>query len=380
MKKQKTKKCIKVQIFLAAFLFLFLTNTGAQESLFKLKVVTEQANIRLKPDIGSIIIQQIQQGTVLESLGKEGEWYLVKLEPEEGKQVSGYVHESLVIEIERIPQEIEIKEPPPSPPITPPSFKPTLPQLDLFISGGGNFFKGGDLNRGSQGLADFYRDTLGIQGKGEIKPVHLSYILGGELNFPLSSRLFLGLGADYFQGEKKSSIEFQRGSSSEIFTARPKIQALPLRLVLSFYILPNFYTKNGVEYYFARCTYSYRFQKEDFSQEWRGEADAQGFGFLGGFGFVHDLTSHISIIVEATGRYAKLKGFKGKDNYTESTGLTSTEEGILYIYQGQISEQKSYPLLFIREKKPTEAGVIDPKEATIDFSGVAIKAGIKIRF
>ena len=64
----------KVSVLFALTL-LILSQGNTQESSGKLEVVTEQANIRLEPDIGSTIIHQAPQGTMLESTSKQGEWY-----------------------------------------------------------------------------------------------------------------------------------------------------------------------------------------------------------------------------------------------------------------------------------------------------------------
>jgi len=345
MKKKITKACT---LLLAASI-LFLSAARGEEVLRKLKVVTEQANIRLKPSIGSIIIKQVPEGSILESTGQEGEWFLIKLTPDELEQVSGYVHESMVIIIEGPPKEQEepeiIKEqeetekpeeeekkeetPPQEPVITPPSqpvvtpppsVKPPRFLFDLVFSGGGSFISGGDLNDGSQGLADYRSNILAVQPQGQAKPAHLSYILGGELTLALSSHFSLGIGVDYFLGERQSLVEFPDDPSSETLTIHPKMQAVPLRLAVSFYPAPNFYAKIGVEYYLAKCAYYYRFQREGSWEEWRGEATAQDLGILAGLGFEFELTSSFNFIIEATIRYARISGFKGRDRSKDSTG------------------------------------------------------------
>lgn len=387
MKKKINKACA----FLFALSILFLVGAEGEEVLTKLKVVTEQANIRLKPYIGSIIIKQVPQGTTLESTGKEGEWYSIKLKPDEGGQVSGYVHESMVFVLDGPPIEKEEKEirteeekreeieekPLPQPVVTkPPSRQPSKYHFELCFSDGGNIISGGDLNRGAQGFADYQSDQLAIQGKGKVKRPLLSYILGGELAFPLSSRVHLGIGIDYFLRQKESQVKFEEGSFSETFTTRPKIEALPIRVFISYYALPSFYVKSGIEYYFAKCAYFYRFLRE----EQQGEAKAQGFGIIGGLGYELKLSSAFSFIVEATGRYARIKGFKGKNTKIDSTGQEYTEEGTLYLYRVKTTGENSYPLLFILEKRPTEGDVFNAREAIIDFSGLSLKTGIKIKF
>ena len=403
------KKIAKASTLLLAISLLFLSVARGEEVFRKLKVVTEQANIRLKPSIGSIIIKQVPEGTILESTAKEGEWYLIKLTPEELEQVSGYVHESMVIIIEgppreeeepeiieeeqekpEKPEEEETEQPPTQEPaITPPSqpvITPPLPSkppefmFDLVFSGGGSFVSGGDLNDGAQGLADYRSNILAVQPHGEAKPAHLSYIIGGELALALSSRFSLGIGVDYFLGERQSVVEFPDDPSSETLTTHPKIQAVPLRLAVSYYPFRNFYTKMGVEYYLAKCAYYYRIQRVGSWEEWRGEATAQDLGILAGLGFEFELTSSFNFIIEATFRYAKISGFKGKDRSKDSTGTNHVEEGTLYFYQVQTAGEDYFPLLYIRESPPTEADVFDPREAVINFSGLSLKTGFKIKF
>lgn len=391
LKKRFIKTC---PVFLAIF-FLFFLSTQAQEKSFRLRVVTELANIRLKPDIGSEIIHQVLQGKILESTGKEGEWYVVKFKPDEGDVKYGYVHESLVIALEQPPlvkqieertelEKIEKEEEKPATqqpvPSTLPSPAPPKSILDLFFSGGGIFIDGGDLNSGAKGLADYQRYNLGIEGEGEVKPAHLSYVVGGELSFSISSHVRVGLGVDYFLSEEESRVEFEKDPSNITFTTRPKIQAIPLRFFISFYPIRSFYAKIGVEYYFAKCAYLYRFIEGENWQEWQGEGEGRDFGFLGAVGFDLALSSNFSFIIEVIGRYAEIKSFEGKDQYEESSGLASTEEGMLYTYQTKTPGGESYPLLFIREKIPSEAGVFDPQEAIIDFTGLSLKAGFKIKF
>ncbi len=104
------KKITKASTLLLAASLLFIAAARGEEVLRKLKVVTEQANIRLKPSIGSIIIKQVPEGTILESTGQEGEWFLIQLTPGELERVTGYVHESMVIIIEGPPKEQEEPE------------------------------------------------------------------------------------------------------------------------------------------------------------------------------------------------------------------------------------------------------------------------------
>ncbi len=384
----------KIIIFLIIASLLSLGAFEAQETPLKLKVVTEQANIRLRPDIGSVIISQVPKGTILESWEKLAEWYKVKVKEEEPELVFGYVHESLVMVISPLPAEKDreevIKEieekaerEPTQPRFVPPSLPPSKPEkplFALFLAGGGNIVSGGDINAGAQGLAAFYSDALGTAGKGDVDPVRLGVIYGAELSYPLLPNLFLGLGGDNFQSEETSRVEFQATETSNTFITKPQIKAFPLRFFISYYSSPSFYLKIGLEYYFAQANYFYRFETGASWEEWKGEAKAQDIGFLGGLGFERKLFSPLSLVIEAVGRYARVSGFEGENTYMDSDGSLVTEKGKLYFYQGNVAGDKTYPLLFIRETEPSDADVSDLKEASVNFSGFSLKLGIKIRF
>ena len=256
MKNKINKACL----VLLAISFLSSSPAHGQEAITKLKVVTEQANIRLKPDIGSIIIKQVSQGTILESTGKQGDWYRLKLASGEGQRATGYVHESTVIVIERPPQKEEkkeikkelalmekIDEKPPLQPL--PKIQAALAPSDSYIGfsffGGGNFVSGGELNEGARGLADFHRFDLSNQGEGEIEAAHLGYILGGEGTLRLSDHFILGFGIDYFKGKKESLVEFKEDSLVQTLTTQPEFKAVPLRLFISYYPVSYFMSKPG---------------------------------------------------------------------------------------------------------------------------------------
>ena len=83
---------------------------------------------------------------------------------------------------------------------------------------------------------------------------------------------------------------------------------------------------------------------------------------------------------EADFRFARIGGFKGKNISVNSEGESYTEQGTLYYYQARAGSQGDFPLVFIRSDVPTEAGVSAPREAKVSFSGMSLKAGIRVRF
>jgi len=87
---------------------VFLVGMG-EAAKIKLRVKISKADVRLRADAGSMVIAQVPLGAILDSEGKTGEWFIVKLPADKkGFIVSGYVHESLVdVEggIEEVPVE-----------------------------------------------------------------------------------------------------------------------------------------------------------------------------------------------------------------------------------------------------------------------------------
>lgn len=415
MIKNRTKVLILSTTCLLLFISVLASSQQDQKAYYKLRVIAEVANIRKSPDIGSPIIHQLSQGTIIEATHKQGEWYTVEMTLEEEKVISGFVHDSLVLEIERrVPEEEaqildeeevkeepiveiqetevteevkeEVKEEPVQPAQTiseqeePFAPEQAISRFSLSLSGGLNYIVVGDSNKGSQGLADFYGATLGETPVGSVSPLHWSYILGGELSYYLTPKMAVSLGIDYFYGTIESTVEFPDRTFGERFTTGPKVRDIPVGLTFSYYPTEFLRFKVGVEYHIAKCKYYYLYEEEDQWQEWRGNASSSALGFIGGVSLEKAISPKLSLFLEVAGRYAQIENFEGMDEYLDSEGTTSTEKGKLYIWEGQVNEAESNPLVFIRERKPSEAGVSNARLAIVDFSGFSIKLGIKIRF
>jgi hypothetical protein len=390
----------------AAALLALTAAAAASPPPIKVKVTAELANIRLKPSIGSAIIRQIPEGEILEATKKEGEWYLVKIDPDETGTAAGYVHESLVLPLEEVPPAKTrpriIEKPIETPPVKPET-KPAIPPAPVesaaaempepSTAGRGRFFVSlfggagdalvGALNEGAQGLADLYSAQLGIPADRDVAGARLGLLYGGEVGIPLARGIFLTVGVERFFGAKESGIEFVRagGVEPDTFTARPKFATMPVRAAIVTYPLEFVFVRIGAAYHFASCEYRYRFTHDDFWQEWTGEAKAGGFGVLGGLGLDWALAENVAVFAEISGHYAPISGFDGTGTFQDSTLAEPTiEEGLLYSYDARILGQTKYPLLYIRNKIPSEAGVENARQAKVDFSGVSLRLGFRLGF
>ncbi len=392
MKKIKKKSNFILLLFSIQFILFSHFYGFPQDEQATLKVVTELANIRAEPDIGSPIIHLASQGTLMEILGQEGPWFHVKILIDEQKKIEGYVHESLVEKIlpEMPEEEREIRKEPEKETAETPKIeaqttvrkKPYFlrdSQVYVSLSGGAHYALVGDLNKGTQGFADYYQSILKTEQTGNVEPLHLNSVLGGEVGIHLGQGFHLGIGADFCRGQKESSVEFTQPAFLNVQT-QSEIKFIPIRLVLSYHITPEFFIKGGLEYTLAECRYFYKITESNAWTEWNGNADSSQLGGVMSLGYVHDLSRNLSMFIEASGRYAKVKNLKGEGTYKDSDDLEYTEKGYMYIYQGEASGQESFSLLFIRDKMPSGYGVSNPEKASLDLSGFSLKAGIKIRF
>jgi len=79
-------------------LFVFLGSLAARQATeVKIKVIVENASIRVTPGIdGAILEDKIPLGAVYLSAKKAGEWYEVRFRSRVGVQLTGYIHEMYV--------------------------------------------------------------------------------------------------------------------------------------------------------------------------------------------------------------------------------------------------------------------------------------------
>jgi len=379
----------------------------------QLKVTAEIANIRQKPSISSLIVRQIPEGAILQASRKEGEWYLVSLQPDETGTTSGYVHESLVLPtgepappskktriVEQVtpprpkPAETETVAPPvrtvtprrEAPAAEAPEYEPEPPAADatrpsIVISAGLLSMSVGDLNDGAQGLADYYAFQIEAAADGTVSPLRLAFPFEGEVRIPIGSGFAVTAGAGYAGTNKMTSLAYAKTGQTNTFETTPGFSIIPIKAGILFSPVPYFYAKAGLMVVRASTSYAYHFVHEAFWQDWTGEASAFGFGVYGALGAEISLGPSFAFVIEAGGQFGKVAGFEGTGTYYDSSMTAAAEEtGTLYAYEVKASSRDSFWLLFLRDKKPTEGGVYNAREASLNLLGLTLKAGLKLKF
>jgi len=354
----------------------------------KIKVTAEQANLREKPDIGSAIVQQIPEGTVLEADRKEGEWFFIRFTLEDGGVIGGYIHESLVVIVEQAAAEPARRTPERATPQRQVAVATEKPSgrsgpasfLEFSLSGGAGWTAPRDLNDGAQGFADRNAAFLELPASGPVDALHLATLVGLELSYRVSPWLSLGLGVDYFWGANWGRVGFTDGVFSETLDTRPSVSAVPVKFGVRFYPGKGFYIRGSLGLYFVKAGYLYRLERGDSWQEWKGSATSHRFGAEAAFGGDWKVGANTFFFVEAGFRMASLSGLSGQDIFRNSDGDTLTEQGTLYYFRKEGADSRLYPQLFIGESKLAEEGVVDSRRAGINLSGMAVRAGFRYRF
>jgi hypothetical protein len=108
---KKNSKTFSRLILLVLVCFLLTFAERAEGEQAKLKVIVKRANVRLKPDLNSRVLKVVQEGTVIESEGKEQAWYKISIPADTpGFIISGYIHESVVTVVEDAQKEVQEKK------------------------------------------------------------------------------------------------------------------------------------------------------------------------------------------------------------------------------------------------------------------------------
>ena len=98
---ERRKKMRFKSVILALAIFLFGTAGPVFSLDSKVRVTASKANIRLRPDTQSAVVMSVPLGAVLDVIKKEGDWYFVKLPPDEKSiVVTGYLHQITVEVVE----------------------------------------------------------------------------------------------------------------------------------------------------------------------------------------------------------------------------------------------------------------------------------------
>ncbi len=264
-------------------------------------------------------------------------------------------------------------------------------RISLRLTGGGTSISGGDVNPGTQDWFYYNKEGWPVW-HGGYRAVHTGYEFGGDAIYALSPRIGLSIGGGYLRISRASSMSFSMlGPSLSTATAgaNPRLSAVPIRIGLHL-TMPisgkvNFIAEGGGSYYF-HARYNAEWIAGDvltFHKRITTSAEAKGvpLGFHGGLGFEYRLLPNLFLGLSALGRYARFRTWEGSSEFEffelVEGWTTFSEQGILY-YE-HVPNLPNAPRLIMIQNSPSTTVGPEPRKAVIDFSGVSLQLGIRIR-
>lgn len=243
----------------------------------------------------------------------------------------------------------------------------------------------GDLNTYLKSFDNYLRETTNYEG-GKIKTLYYFPEISLELRWDLSSRFAVNVGMGVMSEKKESSFEFTEDDSPYIYYRHyyieQEIKVLPLILKSHYSALlssrVHLSLNFGLAYYFSKCYLTIHESLPIMPLPMTCSVNTKGPGLICGIGLEYNLASFLVLMIEAQGRYSKLRKLEG---YTYGFyGFGEDGEGILYIGEKYYAADDRYrPYLITSPSKPSGAEYRNIREAVLDLSGFSLKFGIRIR-
>ncbi|MBN1271962.1 MAG: outer membrane beta-barrel protein [Candidatus Aminicenantes bacterium] len=357
----------------------------------KLEVKVSRANVRLKPDLNASVIGSAEQGTVLISTERIGDWFKVDLPPDaSGFVVTGYIHLSTVNILAEKPEPVAPpakKTTPPTPPADIPEYEEGAPRSGMSFGfrllGGLNYASGGNISDGHSGLMQGWRAFAMLFGYADngtnIGAMHMGLGLEADFILNFTKNLGVGIGAGYITAGGKSDAELSDGTDTLDLSQKSTASAIPIRLslCLNFPVSPmmSFIADVGGGFYLTKVVSTFRMESLPNYTQQKVDTSASGIGFHGGLGLKVNFSPNLGLVLMGRGRYAKIKGFEGDMTTTGDPPPSATPvSGVLY-YEEITLPEGTVGLVGLETTLPTGT-----EEAVFDFSGFGLIVGIMIGF
>jgi hypothetical protein len=366
---------------------LFAAVQKAPARAARVKVIAEQANLREKPDIGSSIVQQIPEGTVLEADRKEGEWYFVRYTLEDGGVIGGWLHESLVEPVEGgapVPAAAATAAAAPVPAAgggtaSARSETSAFP-LEISVSAGVATLAPRDLNDAARGFPDWFGAMVGLPAPGTADILHLGSAAEVELAYRISPRLAFGLGAGYIHAANGDQMTFANELDTRTVSTKPSVSSGSVKATVRFYPGAGIYLRGALGLYSVKAGYLYRIEGGDTWTESRGSATATSLGAEAAFGGEWAIGLRTAFFAEAGLRMAGVDELTGENTDSSSADVKVIETGTLYYFGRMAADGNDYPLVAVRASAPAGTDYVGTRRAEVNLSGMSIRVGLRYRF
>ncbi|MBN1273604.1 MAG: hypothetical protein JXB26_15160 [Candidatus Aminicenantes bacterium] len=419
MKKERT---IFFLMGILLFFFMFFPAFVRAEGI-SIQVIVPNADVHLKPAADSLKIGSVPLGAILTAEKQIGDWFMVKLPPDEnGISVTGFINiqsvevlsEDIVQEEPEVPPEpappVRKTTPPPPPPTretlpppprrsyTPPpplpepSYSRSGPTFGLRIKGGGTYLFKNDVNEAIEAVSQFWEALPGTTVYGHFKGVQMGIDASAELFFNFTPSFGFGFGCGLISAGKESTIastwESWWGPPNEYEdTYHPKFKTIPLFFNLYFGIpgpSVNIVFHAGAGYYMGQFDWKYSYIDTDdpdvyYEETWSAKKNA--FGFQAGLDIELKLARSFAFIIGLEGRFVKFSNLSGDFSWLDVSSWwedSGTAPNLTLWYCEYDTGVGTFPEIFFSDTKPSGPGYQNVREAVINLNGISAKVGFKI--
>jgi len=256
------------------------------------------------------------------------------------------------------------------------------PELNINLMVGYRFMNVGDLNTYLKSYDKFLTETSSYQG-GQINTLHDFPEAGLAVSWDLSSQWAIEAELDFLSKKKESSFDFTEDVLPypyyREYYIEQKIKVWPLTLRGRYLVLSGpklqLSLNLGLTYSISKCYLSVWESSPLMPPPVLYSVKSHGPGLIGGIGLEHKLNSFLALIVEAQGRYSKLRKLKGT-----TSGAVEDGEGALYIGEKYNSQYDRFePCLITSSSMPASDEFRNMRKAALDLSGFSLKLGFRIR-
>jgi opacity protein-like surface antigen len=263
-----------------------------------------------------------------------------------------------------------------------------FPGISLKLTGGMAYLFDNDYTKGIRGLYNYYQDSYeGLTGK--FRPLRLGLDVGGEVTFSFGGNLAVGFGAGYLRYSRENEFGYQLPYFSSQDSLKPDIRLIPLTVNIHYYVPWGPRLKAdwfiGAGYYLMKFDHTWSVTTDFFGYrtEQTFHTNKGNLGFQGGFGLELEVTSQISLVFQASGRFIKFSDLKGdlKEKIGSFNVSWENETGNAYFwFYGRNENNAAYAQVIFAETKPSETEFSAIRKGILDLNGIAAGIGLKFSF
>jgi hypothetical protein len=266
------------------------------------------------------------------------------------------------------------------------------------VGGGIGQLRSRDLNAYGEGYENHFDDiaTSWIGSKeGEFNNLNT---LGGEVGFDVlfnfTENFAIGFGFGSFPRKPQSDLSIHEEdviSFKAILDPRISNSSLTASLYYFYPFTSNLrvYINPGAGLYLSKTVLNTNSEYDEigvlsYSETVELSTNDLAIGFQGGLGVEMTVGGYMGVFIEASGRYAKLKSYRGKLKYTflstEGAIVANTTSGNLWYFEKYNSSLANwYSQIQVSEESPSGSDIRNARAFTVDLSGFSIRIGIRLK-